>query len=423
MNNKFSAEFEKLCLPYLNMLKRYLFHKISNYSDAEDVLQDVLLAAYKGFGKLKDKGIFKSWVIGIASYKCVDYYKAKAKKLEIPIDEINEPAFDNHGIETTILVNDTLNLLRDKEKQILYLFYIIGYNQKDIAIKLNIPLGTVKSRISAAKENFKTLYPYLPQAKKGEITMSLKNKEFPKVMPELKIEKVNDPLFNVKYEEISGWLLIPRVGERSRFAFYDDPDQRLTGVNKMECVREAVIHGIPCVQVDVEETEDGEITKHTKFMRLSETHVSYVAEMRVKGNSFYFGSFYDDEWLTRYGAGQNNIGREIHQEAKGVAVLNGDGTITVSKEECADIIGRYEVKIGSRYFDTVAILEIREGIMTILYVDQNGRTVLFRRYNRLNWQIDRYKALWTEKLPNSEILTVNNDKYVHWYDCISDYVL
>ncbi|MCL2855508.1 MAG: hypothetical protein FWE21_07810 [Defluviitaleaceae bacterium] len=95
MSNEFSAEFQNLCLPHLNMLKRYLFHKISNHSDAEDVLQDVLLAAYKGFAKLKNKDVFKSWIIVIASRKCVDYYKAKAKKLEIPLDEISEVPVDN----------------------------------------------------------------------------------------------------------------------------------------------------------------------------------------------------------------------------------------------------------------------------------------------------------------------------------------
>ena len=423
MSNEFSSEFEKLCLPHLNMLKRYLFHKISNYSDAEDAFQDTLLAAYKGFCKLENKDVFKSWIIGIASHKCVDYYEGKAKKLEIPLNEISDCAVDNHGAETAMLVNDTLGLMRDKDKQVLYLFYIKGYNQKDIALKLNIPLGTVKSRINTAKENFKTLYPHSPQSKKGESVMSSENKVFPTFMPKLKIERTDTTPFKVKYEEISGWLIVPRVGEKSSFAFYDDPDKRITGINKMECVREAVIHGIPCVQVDVEEDEAGKITKHTKFMKLTETHTSYVAEMRIKDNSFYFGSFYDDEWLSRYEVGENNIGREIHQEAKGIAVLNNDGTITVSKEECADIIGSYKIKIGSHTFDTVAILEICAGIMTILYVDQNGRTVLFSRYNRFNWKTDRYKELWTEKLPKSEVLIINDDKYVHYYDCISDYVL
>ena len=423
LGDEFSSEFERLCLPHLNMLKRYLFHKISNRHDGEDIFQDVLMAAYKNFGKLKDRNFFKSWLVGIASNKCVDYYKAKAKKLEIPLEKISGSVFMHHGAETAMLVGDTLSLLRDKDKQVLYLFYIKGYNQKDIALKLGIPLGTVKSRINTAKENFRTAYPHPPGAEKGESTMSTKNKEFPKFIPEIRITKSNEPPFVLKYEEISGWFVIPRVGEKTSFAFYDDPDKRLTGINTMDCVREAVIHGIPCVQVDVTEDDDGEVSKQTKFMRLTETHASYVAEMMVQDNSFYFASFYDDEWLERYEVGENNIGREIHQEAKGIARLNDDGTISVVQEECPDIVGRYSVTIGSRSFDTVALLEIGEGIMTILYVDQNGRTVLFRRYNCFDWKSDQYKALWTEKLPESEVLLVNNDKYVHWYDCISDYVL
>jgi len=168
MDDEFSTEFENLCLPHLNMLKRYLFHKVANHPDAEDILQDVLFSAYKGFDKLKDKSIFKSWLIGIASNKCVDYYKAKAKKLEIPLNEINTYATNDRGVETAMLINDTLNLLADKDKQILYLFYLRGYHQKDIALKLDIPLGTVKSRISKAKENFKTLWQ-TSNKKKGEL--------------------------------------------------------------------------------------------------------------------------------------------------------------------------------------------------------------------------------------------------------------
>ena len=419
-------EFEGLCQLHMNVLKNYMFHKISNHSDAQDIMQDVLLSAYKGFGSLKDPSMFKSWIIGIASHKCVDYYKAKAKKLELPLDVLGGNIVDNHGVEAAVLVNDTLDMLRDKDKQILYLFYIQGYNQKDIAAKLKIPLGTVKSRVSTAKANFKAAYTSYNTNKsaKGEFIMSSKNKAFPRFMPELNIVKSIEPPFKVKFEEIGGWLFVPRVGEKSSFAFYDDPDKQLTGIHTMHCVCEAAVHGISCVQVDATYEENGQITEqHTKFMRLTETHASYVAEMKTQDNMFYFGSFYDDEWLSRYEIGTNNIGREIHQEAKGIARLNSDGSFTVEKEECPDIFGRYKVTVGSHSYDTVALLEVCEGLMTILYIDQNGRTVLFRRYNRYDWKTDRYKALWTEKLPNSEMLTVNGDVYVHWYDCISDYVL
>ena len=57
-------------------------------------------------------------------------------------------------------------------------------------------------------------------------------------------------------------------------------------------------------------------------------------------------------------------------------------------------------------------------------MDRNGRTVLWRRFNKDDWAIDRFGGkLWSEKLPENEQITVNGETYVHWYDCISEYVL
>lgn len=41
----------------------------------------------------------------------------------------------------------------------------------------------------------------------------------------------------------------------------------------------------------------------------------------------------------------------------------------------------------------------------------------------LDWAIDRYKKPWSEQLPENDRLTVNGTTYVHWYDCITDYIL
>lgn len=58
------------------------------------------------------------------------------------------------------------------------------------------------------------------------------------------------------------------------------------------------------------------------------------------------------------------------------------------------------------------------------FIDQNGRTVLWRRFNRDDWAIDHFGGkLWSEKLPDNERLIINGETYVHWYDCMTDYVL
>lgn len=76
MGDVSSAEYERLLSPQMNVLKRYLYQKVANHADAEDILQDVLLSAYQNYGQLKNKEAVKNWILGIAAHKCADYYRA-----------------------------------------------------------------------------------------------------------------------------------------------------------------------------------------------------------------------------------------------------------------------------------------------------------------------------------------------------------
>lgn len=86
-----------------------------------------------------------------------------------------------------------------------------------------------------------------------------------------------------------------------------------------------------------------------------------------------------------------------------------------------DLFNNYSVSI-----DTICVMGIEtyvNGVASEQYIDKNGRTILWRRFNRNDWAIDRYKKKWTEILPDNERITVNGEIYVHWYDCITDYIL
>ncbi len=91
-----------------------------------------------------------------------------------------------------------------------------------------------------------------------------------------------------------------------------------------------------------------------------------------------------------------------------------------------DIVGRYEVTIGGKKYDTVCVVDLgsyNQNVLSEHYLDKNGNTVLWRRFNSNDWHLDRYKKLWTEQLPKNERLSVNGETYVHWYDCITDFIL
>ena len=80
--------------------------------------------------------------------------------------------------------------------------------------------------------------------------------------------------------------------------------------------------------------------------------------------------------------------------------------------------------MNGKEFDTICLVEhFDNGVLTETYIDKNGKTVLWRRFNKNDWANNRYGKLWTEILPDNEKLIVNGEIYVHWYDCITDYVL
>ena len=148
-------EFEKLLEAERASVERFVRFRLNSKADADDVLQEVFLVACQKFYQLNNKGSFKAWIISIARNKCKDYFREKATQYEIPIDEITERELSDgrHGVSIVATVRETLSLLGDKDKQILYLYFWKELPQAEIAKQLSIPVGTVKSRLHTAKPN------------------------------------------------------------------------------------------------------------------------------------------------------------------------------------------------------------------------------------------------------------------------------
>ena len=239
-------DFEKLSESERIPLERYIKYRIGSQSDADDVIQETLLTAFQKFPQLKNKESFKPWLISIARNKCNDYYRRKATQLEIPIDELNESAFSGSrcGISTVSVVRETLELLGDKDKQILYLYFWKELPQAEIAKRLNIPLGTVKSRLHTAKNNFKEKYPYSPTTK-GVFEM----KKLPAIMPEYSIKESAEKPFSVKWEEYWGLFIVPKLDEKVQWGSYDAPAHTLGESGALEVTSRAEIHGVPGVEI------------------------------------------------------------------------------------------------------------------------------------------------------------------------------
>ena len=421
-------EFEKLLGAERVSVERFVRFRLNTKADADDVLQEVFLAAYQKFSQLRNKTAFKAWIISIARNKCNDYFRKKAAQCEIPIDEIAERELTDgrHGISSIVTVRETLDLLGDKDKQILYLYFWEQLTQAEIAKKLRIPVGTVKSRLHTAKQNFKIQYPYCTEASKGESAV----KKLPEFIPEYKIEANTKAPFSVKWEELMGWFLIPRLGEKLSWGMYDIPSRKCSHVYDMQVTGKAKVHGIEGVELTAREasySDKSEVINRTFVAQLTETHCRYLATLRNDGDVRNYITFLDgDEFMLNWGFGEDNCGNETNLSVKGDIQRVGNTVISAKKDFLLDIVGRYTVTIGGKRYDTVCVMDIETyncGVVSEQFLDKDGKTILWRRYNRDDWAIDRYKKLWSEQLPDNDKLIVNGTTYVHWYDCITDYIL
>ena len=83
-------EFEKLLAEVSSGVERFVRYRLPSQTDADDVLQEVYLNAYRKYPQLKNKAAFKPWIISIARNKCNDYFRAKAAQMEISIEELSQ---------------------------------------------------------------------------------------------------------------------------------------------------------------------------------------------------------------------------------------------------------------------------------------------------------------------------------------------
>ncbi|MBR1751745.1 MAG: sigma-70 family RNA polymerase sigma factor [Ruminococcus sp.] len=416
------SEFEMLVSEHRNAVERYVRFNIPSKADSDDVLQEVWLAAYRQFDRLMNKSSFKAWAIGIARHKVKDYFRSKQETINIDDLPESELVQSRYGLVEYSPVHETIDRLSDNDKQIITLYYFENMPQNEIADRLGIPLGTVKSRLNTARRNFKNAYPYPP---KGEDTMF----KLPKIIPEYKIIPSDKEPFSVKWEELMGWFIVPKVGEKLTFAIYDQPSRKGDYFYEMEVIGKAEIHGVEGVEIIAKEgnfDKTQPCTERRFVAQLTDTHCRYLAESHVVNGVKKLYTFLDgDAFLSNWGYGEDNCGNEINITQNGITVKNGS-EITVNSEKAPmDIVGRYTVEINGKTYDTVCVIDVgtyNEGVLSEQFIDKNGRTILWRRFNRNNWAFDRYGKLWTEVLPNNERLTVNGETYVHWYDCVSDYI-
>ena len=170
-----SAPFEQLALPLLPSLYSHAFWLCRNHAEAEDLVQETITKALRAFGSFQAGTHFKAWIFRILRNTFLTSRTAIAASrtefLEDHPDLLSStdasPTPEDHLIrlDNQAAVNEALDRLQPALREVLLLCDVEELKYKDIALVLDVPIGTVMSRISRARRTlFQLLQPELGES-------------------------------------------------------------------------------------------------------------------------------------------------------------------------------------------------------------------------------------------------------------------
>ncbi|MCL2857489.1 MAG: RNA polymerase sigma factor [Oscillospiraceae bacterium] len=133
-------------------LYKVALYTLGNAHDAEDVVSETFIEAYRGIANLRDASSFKAWMMKILSVRCkrkvAEYVKHKNTfDIEGFMTTLSDESDIGTDISEQVTVVDALGRLNSKERQIIALSVLQGYSNKEIAQILGAPQGTVSSKL------------------------------------------------------------------------------------------------------------------------------------------------------------------------------------------------------------------------------------------------------------------------------------
>ena len=131
---------------------------LKNDDDSCDAIQETLISVYKNINTLEHLEYFQTWIIRILINKCYDIMKKNQKIVNINEKISNEVDSFYEMYLTESELELILNKIEKDLKMVTVLYYYDELPVKEIAIILNIPEGTVKSRLSRARKSISEIY-------------------------------------------------------------------------------------------------------------------------------------------------------------------------------------------------------------------------------------------------------------------------
>jgi RNA polymerase sigma-70 factor, ECF subfamily len=167
------ASFTTLVARHEDRIFALALRMTGDRADALEATQETFIAAFRRAGKFRGESAFGTWLYSIGVNACRDLLRKK-KRTPIPTEELPEPISTGASVEdlagTRMDLARALDELSEEYRQAVVMHDVGGIPYEEIALRLGVPVGTVKSRISRGR---RTLAGLLEQAPEGHTSKEM----------------------------------------------------------------------------------------------------------------------------------------------------------------------------------------------------------------------------------------------------------
>lgn len=144
---------------YEKPLYNYILRMSGQHANAEDLFQETWLKVYRFKDKYKPDRAFKPWLYQIATNVYRDWGRKKGRAHEVPLESVeatqsapnrDNPSHASQRHELAVALKQAVEALPEKQRAVFWMARYEGMSYEDIAQSLEVPIGTVKSRMNHA---------------------------------------------------------------------------------------------------------------------------------------------------------------------------------------------------------------------------------------------------------------------------------
>lgn len=149
-----AAAFDAFYRENAPRLVRFFRHMVGSFSVAEDLVQETFVQIWKrpqGFDP--ERGSLRAYLFGVARKRAAEWWRRQK-----PVDDLGEIEEKSSSLESTTILGDAFRRLPEEPRMLLWLREVEGHSYAELAMIFDIPLGTVRSRLFAAREALRGIW-------------------------------------------------------------------------------------------------------------------------------------------------------------------------------------------------------------------------------------------------------------------------